>query len=595
VRDAQGFFISSLQPENVKIVEDSQQLMAAEMVELRPGAQIVVAVGVGDSFGIRDSQGNTRFDFIRAAMLAWAGVMAEDDIDDLSIVAPEGTLATHQENPNDWALAWQDYQPALEGATSSPDVLSIALDVVSDPIPNPGMGRAVLFLTPALPVSEAGLLQSLADRAIQSNVRVYVGMVDSPSLFEGPEAQQLQALATQTGGRFFAFSGSEPLPDFQNLLESARRIYRVGYNSRIAAGGMHEFGVIVQAPQGEIRTEVKSFSLELKAPNPIFVTPPNQIVRYIPEDAAVEIENLVPREYNLEIVIEFPDTIQREIVQTILYANNEFLTENNQPPFDQFTVDLTQFEASELIMFRVEAVDELGMVGTSIDTPVQITIQQPDRSFIAVLARNAPMLAIGITVFAGVVLLLVLVLAGRLRPRRIGERRRRRAAKLDPVTQPLSLIEEHQPDEEKQGSLLRFASRLPTSRLRWPQRRGKADVFAYLVKIDEEGEPEPGNIFSIITPETTFGSDPEQATVKLDSPAVESLHARLWRNEEGDFIIADKDSVAGTWINYAPVSMDGCRVEHGDLIHIAKTGFRFTLTNPTRPRRPVVTPLEDES
>ena len=55
------------------------------------------------------------------------------------------------------------------------------------------------------------------------------------------------------------------------------------------------------------------------------------------------------------------------------------------------------------------------------------------------------------------------------------------------------------------------------------------------------------------------------------------------------------NSVAGTWVNYAPVSISGSQLQHGDLIHIAKKGFRFTLSRPTRPRRTVVTPLNDET
>ena len=102
-------------------------------------------------------------------------------------------------------------------------------------------------------------------------------------------------------------------------------------------------------------------------------------------------------------------------------------------------------------------------------------------------------------------------------------------------------------------------------------------------------------MFEITTDEITFGSDANQAAVTLEDPAVDSLHSRLWRDDKGDFYIADQESVAGTWVNYAPVTKAGCRVEHGDIIHIAKVGFRFTKNKPTRPRQPVVLRNEEKS
>jgi hypothetical protein len=594
VRDAQGFFISSLTPDNVRVLEDGQELFAAELVETRPGAQIVVAVNIGSSFAIRDGEGFTRYDYVSGAMTAWANTLAGENIDDLSLVTPAGVLFSHQMDADAWGTVWGNYQPDFENAASSLEYLSQALDIAADPTPNPGMGRAVLFLTPAFPAGSADLIQSLADRARLSNIRVYVGLIDSPSIFGTEEAAQLQSLAAQTGGSFFTFSGVEPLPDLNSLIESARRVYQLGYNSHIGGGGTHEFGVIVSAPQGEIRSPVQSFELELRPPNPIFVSPPSQIVRAIPEEADIAPENLEPRQYVLEIVIDFPDTIQREIVRTALYANGEFVAENLEPPFDQFNVDLTTFETSELVTFKVEAVDELGLVGTSIDTPVQITVQRPDRSLLSVLTRNATTLTLGIAALAGAVLLVVLVLAGRLRPRRIGERRRKRADYNDPVTQPLGISEEEAVEEPKTSPLTKLARRLPTARLRWPQRRTQLEPFGYLVPVDEDGEPQPGGIITITTQELTFGRDPELATVPLDNPAVEELHARLWRDKEGEFHIADQNSVAGTWVNYAPVSAEGCGVEHGDLIHVAKVGFRFTLSRPTNPRRAVVTKVEEQ-
>ena len=69
---------------------------------------------------------------------------------------------------------------------------------------------------------------------------------------------------------------------------------------------------------------------------------------------------------------------------------------------------------------------------------------------------------------------------------------------------------------------------------------------------------------------------------------MEGLHALLSRKRDGTFRLKDQGSVAGTWVNYAPVSQGGTQVEHGDLIHIGRVGFRLLLGKPTQPRPPKI-------
>lgn len=92
----------------------------------------------------------------------------------------------------------------------------------------------------------------------------------------------------------------------------------------------------------------------------------------------------------------------------------------------------------------------------------------------------------------------------------------------------------------------------------------------------------------------TFGSDPRQATCVLDSPTVSALHARLTHTAEGEFILADAGSVAGTWVNYTPASSVGVRLMHGDLIHIGRVTLRFELKTKGETRKITVTPYDEE-
>ncbi len=95
--------------------------------------------------------------------------------------------------------------------------------------------------------------------------------------------------------------------------------------------------------------------------------------------------------------------------------------------------------------------------------------------------------------------------------------------------------------------------------------------------------------------ETTFGRNPREATHIIEDPSVEEVHARLSRAGKGAFRLSDLGSIAGTWVNYTPVSKEGTVIEHGDLIHIGRLGYRFALRNPDRVRKPVIIPKEPKS
>jgi hypothetical protein len=591
VRDAQGYFISSLQADNVTVIEDGEQRFVAEITELRLGGHFVVALNPGDGFDVRDSQGVTRIELLTQALTAWVDAMAADPIDTLSLVTPIGTLSSHEEDANTWLAAWQSYQPDYNNTAPNLETLSQAVDLALDPTKEPGMGRAVLFITPVLPLESAEALQNIADRARQGQVRVYVVVIDGQDMLGSDYASQLQSLALQTGGQYVPYSGSEPLLEISALVESSRRVYRLVYNSHVKDAGVHAFNVVVQTAQGEIVSPQLEFEITLRPPNPIVVSPPAQILRAVPPEAELSLENLLPHEQTIEMVVDFPDTIQREIVHSTLYVNDVIVADNNAPPFEKFSFNLDQYEASELVMLKVEATDELGLTGASIETPVQITVQPPQRSLSSMLARNAPLVAGAAVVVAGLVFFLILVIVGRIRPLSRAERTRKRPVYLDPVTQPLSKLEtgRNQKALGKANSIFaRLTRTLPTPEVKWPLRQPKSEAIAYLVGIGDGEKTITGKVHAMSSQEITFGSDPRQAVIVIDDPAVEGLHACLWRDDEGLFHISDKNTIAGTWINYAPVSPDGCRVESGDLIHIAKTGFRFTCGKPANTVPPQV-------
>lgn len=595
-RDGEGNFIPGLRAVDVTVLENSQALVPLDLQALQPGVQFVVAINPGRSFAIRDGQGFSRYDYLRVTLEEWARSPEAEDLDDLSLLATTGLEETHLSSRADWLAGLQAYEPDLRSATPSLDVLSRALDVVADATPRAGMGRAVLFITPPPDLSALTALENLAARANDAGVRIFVWLVTSPELFDLAEARALQELAGSTGGSFFAFSGIEAPPDLEAALAPLRQVYVVVYESQITASGSHELAVQIGDPETGVLTPPRFFDLEIAPPNPILVSLPAQITRRAPGDELSAPVDLVPQTQPLEILIEYPDGHPRQLQRTSLYIDGELVAENTAPPFERFVWDLRGYDTAGRRTLRVEAVDILGLQGTSIETPVQINIEQPRQDALAVLSRNGPMLAGAAIVMAGAILLFVLVVGGRIRPRpRYGSAAHARAnggRKTRPAASRL-------PTQPVPGRRFgNWAAELPNPMAKQPkpEEAARNSPYAFLTRITTaNGEKADSTPIPLVTSEVVIGSDPSQASMTLNDPSVDGLHARLRRTAEGAVQLQDQGSVAGTWVNYAPLSQEWADIEDGDLIHIGRMGFRFSFGKQPRRRPPKITFEKKES
>lgn len=600
VRGQNGYFVSGL-PENAATVFEDEQPIEATITEMRPGAQIVVAFTGGESFGVVNLNLETRFDVIKAWLRNWAGSQLETDVDDLSFLVPEGIVVSHASDPQQLVDGLENYQPDFGTAVNPVEILSAAIDIALDPLPNEGMGRTIIFITGGITDDQQDALLSQITRAAQGGIRLQIGLVNSTNFFSGNQAIQLQSAAQQTDGQYFAYSSEEILPDLNILMEASRRVYLLEYRSQLTTSGTHTVQVMVNSDIGEILSGQRQFEATIAPPTPVFVSPPAQIVRTIPEDTRDAPENLAPTIQTVDVLIEYPDGYTRQITNLALYVNNTLVAETSEEPFSQLTFDLTPYQTDETLNMRLEATDELGMTGSSIEIPVDITIDTSQSGIIPGLSSNAPLIIGGIIAFTGLILFLVLVIAGRIQPRKMGERRQKRQAKKDPVTQPIKRQKKAKAKKEEQSAqqakiLERISQRISSPRIQWPSRtRPTTDPYGTLVQVTEDGEPVKGTTFLITMNELTFGADPKQAVLLLDNPSVEPLHARLWRTDEGHFYLEDSGSVAGTCVNYTPVAANGTPLHHGDLIHIGKINYRFNLSHPKHIRKPVVTVIEDPS
>jgi hypothetical protein len=425
----------------------------------------------------------------------------------------------------------------------------------------------------------------LIQSAVDSKVRVFVWFVDGEPFFNSPSANAFRSLALQTSGSFFAFSGTETFPDLNADLSPLHRIYELSYPSALNTSGEHTLSLEVDSPQGTLRTREESFSVQIEPPNPILVSPPLQIKRQPSPDDPYNEEALIPDKQTLDILIEFPDGHLRKLKRTALYVDGQIVDENTAEPFETFTWDIRQYHESGQHEIVVEAEDVLGLQKSSIGIPISLTVIHPPGGIEGLLGRYRDYLVPGAMGVAGLALMVIL-LRGTVGGVLFRRRRLKRKQFEDPLTQPVvALTEPPAPAKDAKKSKTTPRRSLwfrPKPALRLP------DAPAYLTRLTNGGEPASVAPIPVLDKEMTLGTDPVQSLRVLDDPSISPLHARIKRNGEGAFHIYDHGSVAGTWVNYEPVTREGRRLVHGDRIHFGQLMYRFDLNRPPAASEPKI-------
>lgn len=589
LHDAQGKFIDNLQASQVTVLEGDQVLPVIGLNKLHPGVQVVVAINPGSSFAIRNAQAVSRYDIIKGTLADWANSRQGSSIDDWSYLITGGTAVSHTSDPAQWLAGLAADQTDTRQAQPSLDTLASAIALASDPTNRPGMGRAVLFITAPIDGPLDQSLKDISDLAIQQDVHIYIWMVASSGAMITQSAQKLLTLVSSTGGQSFIFSGDETVPNPEDYFEALRSIYQIAYVSKASSSGDHQFTVQVQLGNEQAQSNPLTFTMDLQPPQPAFVSPPISIDRQLPnagdktQDIADSQEKspddlLIPRSLTLQVVFDFPDGRMRDLNQSTLLVDGVVVAQNQAPPFDRFTWDLSGYTSDGLHKLQVQTTDVLGLTGTSIEVPVQITVVHPEADPMFTVKRNLPIISGIIVILSGSLLFLVLVLGGILRPG--PQRAARSRLKKDPITRPIH-IEDEDPTHRRTGWMSRLSGR--------SQAHEAPRALAFLKPISDADTPIDSLPIPITSDEVLLGSDPHRATLVLDDPSIEGLHARLIHEGEGVFRLTDEGSIAGTWVNYTPIDQRGVILQHGDLVHIGRLGFRFSIRQPSQVRKPVVT------
>lgn len=266
VYDSQGKFIQNLKTTDIHLLEDGHSVPVTGVKEFRPGVQAVIAINPGPPFAIQNSQAVSRYDFVIESLEKWGGSRIGTTIDDLSLLTTGGPSTSHVSDPTEWLSTLTSSKVDAKIATPNLDTLSRAVGLAADPTPRPGMGRAVLFITPPFEGTLDGSLDNIASQAEQNGVKIFIWMVASPGAYSSAEAERLAELAEGTGGAFFAYSGEEELPDPETYFAPLRSFYHLTYESKINNNGTHQIKVQVITESGQITTPGMNFEFDIQPP-----------------------------------------------------------------------------------------------------------------------------------------------------------------------------------------------------------------------------------------------------------------------------------------------------------------------------------------
>jgi len=561
-----GTEIIDLSADQLTLLENDVQQEILDFERLTPGVQIVTAINISPPFAIQDINGMSRFEFIKEGLLNWTNQPLSTSPDDLSLITNDGVELTHQDDKEQFKAALEEYSPDLKETQANLNVLARAIEIASDPVTQLGMKRAVLFISSQPSAETVSGLDSLLSIAQENQVQIYTILISSPAFYDSSGASRLQDLSVETGGKLLPFSGEEPLVDFGVLFKPLRSTFMIDYESQIVTSGIQTVELSISTSLGDNQGE-REFFLEVQPPNPIFISPPRQIIRKIPEGEDIVSDEIIyfPDTISLDVLVDFPDQHPRQIDELIFRVDGEIVDRKVSPPYDQFEWDLSNYETSAKHELSIEAVDSLGLSRISIATPIEIIVEVPPPDLGNIISNNAIALGgLSLIILVGL-FLFVLISRGRIQP-------------ADPVQKnPLvnkvksiisgGIVNKALPSKISQDSALTATKDIQFKPYR-------------LIPINDISQ----NIFTepirITKTENSLGNDPKTNDVHIPHHSISREHAMINLNRNSKHQLKDLGSPVGTWINYKQIpSTKPQLLKDGDIINIGEAGFRFQIMN----------------
>ena len=559
VRDDVGARVTGLRPANVRLTEDQTGVAILALDEVQVGVRQIVVLNTSDGLRVRDTGGRSRFDVVRQALLGWWRALDASPVgvDDLTLMAAEGTLALHVPTAAELAARLDAFRPTFEQPAESLDLLMAALRGPASDASPAGRPTHVLFATGLIETPRDLPVAAAVRLASQTGSTIHVLLLGPASALDLPAAASLRLLAHSTGGEFQLIEPGADLTELGTRITGQRLQYQLTYISPAQSSGIHSLQAVVQQGDQEWASPASLYAIDLQPAEVVFVSPPSTIRRQA-EGPADRIEDLQPASWPIEVLVTFPDGHWREVQASQLLVDGRVVAERIQSPFERFTWDLRGYAASGTHTLTVAVEDQQGLRGVTSPMSVALDVPPAPSGFAALRPAMAPL--------AGA--LTVLLLGGLTIAGLTASRRRLSATPI-----------------------LRTPARRPQLRRAGLQRlEEQHPVEAFLAWESDTDKP-----IALIGVDLTLGRDAALSSVVLDDPSVSGLHARVLRLADGGYVLKDQGSIGGTYVNFTALSDAGQRLHHGDRVHIGRLAFRFRLADPPPPRPVRVTSASEST
>jgi len=538
--------IEDLQLGQLAVVENEQSVPVTSLNQDYRGVLFTLAINANRELDLRDAAGVSRYEKLIDVLRNWASHRTFKGKDALSVVTNEGTRIKHTTTPRDWITALESYQPHFRLLEPNVTSLESAIQTMREVVVPFGVDKALLYITPPPTPEQIAAVNALAEVARSAGIRVDVWMVGEALFLANEQGSALVALAANTGGQFFHYTGVEAIPDPESALSALGYAHILTYTSEIRASGSYPLEMRATLTGLEVSSQSQPFYIEVLPPNPMLLSPPATVTR---EPIAGEQDDagaLTPAVVPLSIMIEFPDHHPREIVASRLIVDGVAVEVINAPPFTAFSWDISSLNESGEHTIQVEVEDELGLSAATLLTPVQVEVIQPE-THSRLSWQQIGLIAAGGIAAAAVIILAVWISRRLWQTRQVKHIRNRFfKAGMDPSASR---------DKMDSSEKVVYAILLPIHTVR-------------------NGDEDPG--IKITKDRVIVGSDPERADILLEDTGMIGVQAELVR-QGGTFWLKDLDPERGTWLNYKKIGTERVRIKAGDLIHFGNSGFRFTI------------------
>ena len=548
--DGSGQPIPDLPLGAFQVLEDGEPVEGLAVEKVLVGTRQVFVINSSAGLGVRDSHGRTRFEFARDELIRyWRDPQASlTGVDDLSLLTAEGLLIQHSQSAAELSASLDQIQPTFVAGISGFDLILLALDFSADPVGEGLLPGSLIFITPVIETPRDLPTANAIARANESGTAIFPVLFSNPESPEEPDIQPLLDLAEATGGRFVRYDSQAGLGELADWILAQRFQYRLSFSSQTNTPGAHTLQIVVNTNDLEAASSLVNYSIDVQPPQIAFIQPPNEVLRQT-ENPDLPVEAIQPVAYQLDLLVTFPDGHPRPIRQSRLLVDGEVVAANVEPPFERFEWDLTSFRQSGTHTLQAIIEDSIGLEAESVELPVQITIETPPRGLSAFRPAFDSLVAVVALVVAGMVMVAGLTTLARRSPQPLASA----SARLNPIKR--ARLQVSSPSE------------------------------ALLIPIRPPGQPVPLTGVDVV-----LGRDASLSAIVLDDPSVERMHARLIRQADGDYLLRDQGSVAGTWVNYDLIPSEGRRLRHGDLVQLGRVEFRFQLPGKHAPRPIMVYP-----